>query len=150
MGEIKEGILEKFQDYVRRQLISSSELCPIYISPKKGNLESWIDFSVREQINLGIFILTPIPQKIVEGIPGPVWSNISIDIRVVENTNLNTSHRSCVYIAEKLAHKLHCMDINFDGWQGKLLLKESGAWDYSSEPEITTVTLHFESFFSMD
>ena len=150
MAEIKEGILETFQDYIREQLMSYSEFRSIFISPKKGNLESWIETSVAEKISLGIFVLPPIPQEVVPNVPGPVWSKLSIDIKVIENYLFNHSHRSAVYVAEKLSQILHGLDLNLEYWQGKLSLKERGAWDFLQKLGETDITLHFESFLSME
>ena len=149
MGVIRHGILEDFQRHIRLRMQTCNEFCGIYIATNIGDFESWMEYFIRSGNDIGIYIATPSPVSIIEGVAGPVWDRVEFEVKVIENTLTNTSNRSAVNIAEKICGYLHLQAIGLEHWHGKIALKRSDNWEQKFEYGHSEVTLRFEGMLSL-
>lgn len=150
MSVVISGVLDRLQDQVREKLLLSNEFRGIYISPKKGNIHSWMNYFIHTGYDIGIFIFPPIPRVLVSSVPGPVWKQVDLQIQVVENILTNSCNCSCALVAEKIAAYLHLSPVDISPYLGDLHLHDRDAWTYTSDANQSVVNLCFNLCLSME
>ncbi|MDR2737378.1 MAG: hypothetical protein LBB18_00335 [Puniceicoccales bacterium] len=103
-----EGLLEKLQDAVEKRLLSVSELRNIPILASKGSdLPSIIETNSKIAIGSAIVLMPPIPSGADEHAIGPIFGGVVVEVKIFENTMVNRTGKSLLFLAETVMENLH-------------------------------------------
>ncbi|MDR1457880.1 MAG: hypothetical protein LBI47_03470 [Puniceicoccales bacterium] len=142
-----EGIFEKLQDAIEKQLLGLNELRNVPIlTYKQSDLRSVIEANVKTGIGIAILLMPPVPSHAYAHIGGPVFHDVTIEIKVIENTAMNKLGKSLLSLAEIVMQHLHMWHPNF--------LDENYRLELSSGPQNFKVTRedninYFSMYFGM-
>ena len=102
------ALLKALQDAVTEFLRGKHELVGISVlSQQDDPLDDRFDGSVQSALGLSIAVLPPVPRKADSGLPGPVLTEIVVEVRVVENYYTNELSADAQYVAERITRWLH-------------------------------------------
>ncbi|MDR1528129.1 MAG: hypothetical protein LBS22_00890 [Puniceicoccales bacterium] len=138
-----EGILEKLQDAIEKRLLALSELRNVPIlTYKQSDLHSVIEANVKTGIGVVIVLMPPIPSHAYAHVVGPIFHDVTIEIKIVENTAMNKLGKSLLSLAEIVMQHLHMWHPN--------ILDENYQLELSSGPQNFKVTREDNiNYFSM-
>jgi hypothetical protein len=140
----KEGILEQFQDRIYTILRSKSDFQTLRIaSRKRSNFDTFCEQLILEGIGEGLFITPPLPRKLIENVPGPVYEQIDFSIQIIENVITNLSGSSSISIAEKIAVFFHLYEINLNGKLWIIACRSKDPWSFEGDTYKNIITIHF-------
>ncbi|MDR2812393.1 MAG: hypothetical protein LBB05_01195 [Puniceicoccales bacterium] len=144
MKQPREGILEYFQDHVYAILRSKNDFQGLRIARyKRSNFETFCEQLTLEGIGEGLFITPPLPRKLIENVPGPVYEQIDFSIRIIENVMTNRSGSSSIAIAEKIAAFFHLHEINLGGKLWIIACKSKDPWSFDGDAYKNVIGIHF-------
>ncbi|MDR2603618.1 MAG: hypothetical protein LBC11_03620 [Puniceicoccales bacterium] len=138
-----EGILEKLQDAIEKRLLALNELRNIPIlTYKQSDLSSVIETNVKTGIGIAIMLMPPVPSRVHAHVAGPVFHDVTIEIKIIENTAMNKSGKSLLSLAEIVMQHLHMWHPN--------ILDENYQLELSSGPQNFKATREDNiNYFSM-
>ncbi|MDR1433086.1 MAG: hypothetical protein LBI61_01960 [Puniceicoccales bacterium] len=103
-----EGVLEKLQDAIENRLLELNELRNVPIlTYKQSDLQSVFRSDMKSGIGTAILLMPPVPNNVLEHVAGPVFSNVSIEVKIIENTATNKHGKSLLFLAEVVMRHLH-------------------------------------------
>jgi hypothetical protein len=103
-----EGIFEKLQDAIEKQLLGLNELPNVPIlTYKQSDLSSVIEANIKTGIGMAILLMPPVPSHAYAHVGGPVFHNVIIEIKIIENTAMNRLGKSLLSLAEIIMQHLH-------------------------------------------
>ncbi|MDR1906603.1 MAG: hypothetical protein LBQ03_00010 [Puniceicoccales bacterium] len=144
MKQPREGILEHFQDRIYTILRSKNDFQTLRIAGRKrSNFESFCEQLVLEGIGEGLFVSPPLPRKLIENVPGPVYEQIDFSVQVIENIITNQTGRSAILIAEKVATLLHLRGVSLGGNLWTISCQTKDPWTFDGDAYKNVITLHF-------
>jgi hypothetical protein len=144
MKQPREGILEHFQDRIYAILRSKNDFLPLFIvGDKRSNFEAFCERLAMDGIGEGLFIRPPLPRKIIENVPGPVYEQIDFSIQVVENILTNRTGRSAILIAEKVAALFHLYEMNCGGQWWTITCRSKDPWTFEGDAHKNIIAVHF-------
>jgi hypothetical protein len=150
MRQPREGILEYFQDRIYMILRSKNDFQGLRIaSRKRSNLEIFCEQLVLEDIGEGLFITPPLPRKLIENVPGPVYEQIDFSVQIIENIITNRTGRSAILIAEKVSSLLHLYAINLDENTWTIVCRTKDPWTFEGDTCKNIITIHFTTMGSV-
>ncbi|MDR1591067.1 MAG: hypothetical protein LBR92_03685 [Puniceicoccales bacterium] len=150
MRQPREGILEYFQDRIYMILRSKNDFHGLRIAGRKrSNFGTFCEQLVWEGIGEGLFITPPLPRKLIENVPGPVYEQIDFSVQIIENMITNQTGRSAILIAEKVASLLHLRAINFDSNVWTITCRSKDPWTFEGDAYKNIITIHFTTMGSV-
>jgi hypothetical protein len=150
MKQPQEGILEYFQDHIYMILRSKNDFQGLRVaSCKRSNLETFCEQLVLEGIGEGLFIMPPLPRKLIENVPGPIYEQIDFSVQIIENIITNQTGRSAILIAEKVASLLHLRAINLDENIWTIACRTKDPWTFEGDTCKNVITIHFTTMGSV-
>ena len=103
-----EGVLERTQDTIEKRLLSLNELRNIpVLTYKQSDLDSVLKATIKSGIGIAVLLMPPITGNVIQHIRGPVFSNLLIEIQIIEDPLTNKSGISLLYLAETIMRHLH-------------------------------------------
>lgn len=140
------SVLENLQMAVVRQL--REQLCLAgtnVVARRSADLDSQIETSVQTALGLSLIVLDPCPRRIEPAAPGPVFLEIALTVRVIENLLLNQSGPSLLTAAERASQVLHLWPLPPPWADNVLRLAEKNAWSTTTSPlrGAVALDLHF-------
>jgi hypothetical protein len=104
----EEGILEKIQNAVGERLLALNELRNIPIlTYRQSDLNSAMQANLKSGIGTVILLMPPIPTRTQPHVVGPVFGEVMVEIKIIENTVGNKSGKSLLSLAETVMQNLH-------------------------------------------
>jgi hypothetical protein len=144
MRQPQEGILERLQDDIYRLLRSKNGFRRLGISSRKwSNFDTFCNQIIREGMGEGLFVTPPLPRKLIENVPGPVYEQIEFSIQIIENIATNQSGYSAMLTAEKIATLLHLRNISVGGNLWTIRCRTQDPWTFAGDGDKNIITLHF-------
>lgn len=141
-----EGLLEQLQDHVYDVLRTKNEFKPLYIvKQKRSSLEFFCEQLQEQGIGEGILITPPLPKKIVEQVPGPVYEQIDFSIKVIENIVTNESGVSSIFVAEMVTHLLHLYTCECGGQRWEITCQAKSPWEFQEDLYKNVITVFFQT-----
>ena len=111
MSEIRSAISHKLQDELVLKLKSDAELANIDIfTEKTKDIETEIDNSLGSLKGICMIVITPRLKASKPNVPGPMFDNTTVVVRVIENVMINQDSGTkmpCLFVAELIATRLH-------------------------------------------
>ncbi len=102
------ALLTALQNAVTEFLRGKHELAGISVLSKPDNpLEDGFEESIESALGLSVAVMPPVPKKADSGLPGPVLTEIIVEVRVVENYYTNELSADAQYVAERITRWLH-------------------------------------------
>ena len=102
------ALLTALQIAVTEYLRGKHELVGISVLSKPDNpVEDEFEESIESALGLSVAVLPPEPKKADSGLPGPVLTEILVEVRVVENVYTNNLSADAQYVAERITRWLH-------------------------------------------
>jgi hypothetical protein len=150
MKQPREGILEYFQDHIYMILRSKNDFQGLRIaSRKRSNFETFCEQLVLEGIGEGLFITPPLPRKLIENVPGPVYEQIDFSVQIIENIITNQSGRSAILIAEKVASLLHLRAVRFGDNIWTIACRSRDPWTFEGDAYKNVINVYFTTMGSV-
>ncbi|MDR2807188.1 MAG: hypothetical protein LBB11_03465 [Puniceicoccales bacterium] len=144
MKQPQEGLLERFQEQVYAILRSKNDFQMLSIgTEKRSDFGSFCERLVRESIGQGLWITPPLPNKLIENVPGPVYEQVDFSIRVIENILTNATGCSAIDIAEGVTTLLHLKETYCCGRLWVMRCRTKEPWLYEDDDYKNIITLHF-------
>ena len=144
-----EGVLEQLQDRVYQELRMLSDFQKICIvAQKRSSLESFCEQLIQQNLGEGIFIAAPLPKKIVSEVAGPVYEQIELAVKIVENVATNESGSSALFLAERIAQCLHMKEFLFGEQSWSVRCRDKDPWTWECDAYRNVVTLFFVTQYS--
>ncbi len=140
------SILENLQMAVVRQLREQSTLASATIMARRTvDLDSQIEAATQASLGMSIIVLDPCPSRVELSLPGPVFQEITITLRLVENLLIKPNGPGLLAAAEQTSHALHLWPLPTPWADSVLRLAERNPWTTLANPVRGTVTLdlHF-------
>ena len=101
------AILTDLQISVTEYLRGKHELVGISVLSKPDNpVEDEFEESIESALGLSVAVLPPVPKKADSGLPGPVLTEIVVEVRVVENFYTNNLSADAQFVAERITRWL--------------------------------------------
>ncbi|MDR1434893.1 MAG: hypothetical protein LBI77_00610 [Puniceicoccales bacterium] len=149
MKQPREGILEHFQDHIYAILRSKNDFLTLHIaSHKRSNFDAFCGQLIGESFGEGLFIGSPLPRKLIENVPGPVYEQVDFSVQIIENIVTNQSGRSALLIAEKVAALLHLLQMNFAGRLWTISCRTKDPWAFEGDDYRNIIALYFTTMCS--
>ena len=102
------AILTDLQISVTEYLRGKHELVGISVLSKPDNpVEDEFEESIESALGLSVAVLPPVPKKADSGLPGPVLTEIVVEVRVVENFYTNNLSADAQFVAKRITRWLH-------------------------------------------
>jgi hypothetical protein len=144
MGQPRIGILEHFRDRIHTILRSQNDFQGLrFAGCNRSNVESFCEQLVLEGVGEGLLVTPPLPRKLIENVPGPVYEQIDFSIRVIENMMTNQTGRSAILIAEKIATLFHLRPMDFDGNLWTIACRSKDPWTFEGDIYKNVIGVHF-------
>ncbi|MDR1906828.1 MAG: hypothetical protein LBQ03_01230 [Puniceicoccales bacterium] len=144
MKQPREGILEYFQDQIYAILRSKNDFQSLFIAgDKRSNFDAFCNQLAADGIGEGLLIMPPLPRKIIENVPGPVYEQIDFSVQIIENIITNQSGRSAILIAEKVAALFHLREINLGGNLWTIACRSKDPWTFEGDAHKNVIAVHF-------
>ena len=140
------SLLEHLQTSVVRELREHLVLAgAVVIARRAADLDSQIEMAVQASLGLSVIVLDPRPRRIAPDAPGPVFVDIALTVRVIENLLVNESGSGLLSVAERVSQVLHLWPLPAPCAAGVLRLMETDPWTAPSGPARGAVALdlHF-------
>jgi hypothetical protein len=140
------SFLEHLQAAVVREL--REHLChagAVVVARRAADLDSQIEAAVQAALGLSVIVLDPVPRRIAPDAPGPVFVDIALTVRVIENLLVNATGAGLLAAAERASQVLHLWPLPAPGADGVLRLAETNPWTAPAGPKRGAVALdlHF-------
>jgi hypothetical protein len=140
------SVLEHLQAAVVREL--RERLClagAVVVARRAADLDSQLDAAVQSALGLSLLVLDPRPRKISPTAPGPVFVDIALTVRVIENLLVNSTGPSLLAAAERASQVLHLWPLPAPCADGVLRLADTDPWTQPGNPQRGAVALdlHF-------
>jgi hypothetical protein len=149
MKQPQEGILESFQDHIYAILRSKNDFQRLHIASYKGSdFDAFCEQLIGEAVGEGLFIGPPLPRKLIENVPGPVYEQVDFAVQVIENIVTNQTGRSSLLIAEKVAALLHLLEMHFAGRLWTISCRTKDPWTFEGDSHKNIIALHFTTMCS--
>ncbi|HVU37931.1 MAG TPA: hypothetical protein VHC95_06320 [Opitutales bacterium] len=138
--------LESLQSAIVRQLREPmTHLGATVIARRAADLESQLETAIQAALGLSIIVLDPLPRRVEPAAPGPVFAEILITVRVIENLLINEHGTGILAAAEHASAALHLWPLSAP-WAGQVLrLAENNPWTNPAGPlrGAVALDLHF-------
>ncbi len=140
------SVLENLQSAIVRQL--REHLCLVgatVVARRAADLESQIEVATQAALGLSVIVLDPCPQRVEPDAPGPVFLEIAVTVRVIENLLINQTGGGLLKTAERAGRALHLWPLP-EPWAGCVLrLADHNPWTTPTSPTRGAVALdlHF-------
>ena len=140
------SVLIQLQNAVVQQL--QRRLClsgAAVLARRAADLDSQIEAALQSALGLTILVLDPTPRRVESAVAGPIFSEIALTVRVIENLLANTSGAGLLVAAEHASQALHLWNWPAPGGEGVLRLAETNPWTAPAGPTRGAVALdlHF-------
>jgi hypothetical protein len=140
------SVLIQLQNAVVQQL--QRRLClagATVLARRAADLDSQIEAAVQSALGLTILVLDPTPRRVEATVPGPVFLEIALTVRVIENLLANSASTGLLVAAERASQALHLWNWPAPGGEGVLRLAETNPWTAPAGPTRGAVALdlHF-------
>jgi hypothetical protein len=144
MKQPQEGILEYFQDQICAILRSKNDFQTLYIaSRRRNNFDAFCEQLAMEGVGEGLFVTPPLPRKLIENVPGPVYEQIDFSVQIIENIITNRSGRTAISIAEKVAALLHLHEIVLGGKLWTITCRTKDPWSFEGDNYKNIINIYF-------
>jgi len=140
------SVLEQLQDAIVRELRDRLVATGATIVVRReDDVESQIESAMRGSFGLSVLVLDPRPAMLAPEARGPVFTQIELTVRVIENLLINQTGNSLVAVAERVSQALHLFPVPGAMGGGVMRLAGKNAWTSPSAPRRNAVTLdlHF-------
>jgi len=87
-----------------------------------------VDEAVTTGIGLSVLVMPPLPERVAPGAPGPVFEEVELRVRVIENPWTNTTGLTALAVAERVSQALHLWQPQLPGWSAPLRLAGRRPW----------------------
>lgn len=139
-------VLENLQATIVRQLREPmAHLGATVIARRAVDLESQLETAIQAAMGLSVIVLDPLPRRIEPAVPGPVYAEILVTVRVIENLLINEHGTGILAAAERASAALHLWPLP-SPWAGQVLrLAENNPWTNPAGPlrGAVALDLHF-------
>jgi hypothetical protein len=140
------SVLIQLQNAVVQQL--QQRLClsgTKVLARRVADLDSQIEAAVQSALGLTILVLDPIPRRVEAEVPGPIFLEIALTIRIIENLLINAGGAGPLVAAERTSQVLHLWNWPDPDGEGVLRLAETNPWSVPTGPMRGAVVLdlHF-------
>jgi hypothetical protein len=140
------SVLEHLQTAVVREL--REHLClagAVVVARRAADLDSQIEAAVQAALGLSVIVLDPRPRRVASDAPGPVFVDIALTVRVIENLLVNETGAGLLAAAERASQVLHLWPLPAPCGDGVLRLAETDPWTAPAGPARGAVVLdlHF-------
>jgi len=138
--------LENLQTAVVRQL--REQMClagATVVARRAADLDSQIETAVQAALGLSVIVLDPCPRRVEPSVPGPVYLEIALTVRVIENLLINESGGGLLAAAERASQTLHLWPLPAPWADNVLRLAEHNPWTTPTNPirGAVALDLHF-------
>src|SRR5262245_38958514 len=123
------SVLQNLQAAVVQRLTQKLELPGAAVAARRAaDLESQVDAAVKGALGLSLLVLDPAPSRVASSLPGPVFLEVAVTVRVIENLLINTSGSGLLAAAERASKLLHLWPLPSFCGDGVLQLAEAEPW----------------------
>jgi len=140
------SILENLQTAIVRQLREQmGAASATVVARRAADLDSQVEAAVQGALGLSVIVLDPCPQRVEPSVRGPVFLEIGVTVRVLENLLVNETGGGLLALAERVSQALHLWPLP-SPWAGCVLrLADHKPWTNPISPmrEAVALELHF-------
>ena len=138
LNQLQNAVVQQLQ---RRLCLASSTV----LARRAADLDSQVEAAVQSALGLTILVLDPTPRRVEPSVPGPVFLEIALTVRVIENLLANACGPGLLIAAERVSQALHLWNWPTAGGDGVLRLAETNPWTTPVGPlrGAVALDLHF-------
>jgi len=140
------SMLEQLQAAVVRELREQlGRTGAVVVARRAVDLESQVETAVQAALGLSVIVLDPRPRRCTPAAPGPVFTDIALTVRVIENLLVNESGAGLLAVGERVSQALHLWPLPAPCADGVMRLAETDPWTAPAGPVRGAVALdiHF-------